>query len=203
MNPNTRAVFIKWVEFTVYIYIYEVVYMLGTFAHVFCALHSYVFYPLMLSSVKQIQKEMTRLIRPHPPQIMSVNVPSRPAEGPGAAFHVAAVSAGLWCSQRVWMLPTTVALLSTLCAAVPLRRHDAGGAADRRCGRWHPHAGQAQRRGGALSEPTPPASPWIQEPGGRDPDDGEEDWGGGWRAVHGLDFQHNIPACLTAACLML
>lgn len=126
-----------------------------------------------------------------------------PAEGPGAAFHVAAVSAGLWCSQRVWMLPATVALLSTLRAAVPPRRHDAGGAADRRRGRWHPHAGQAHRRGGALSEPTPPASPWIQEPGGRDPDDGEEDWGGGWRAVHGLDFQHNIPACLTAACLML
>lgn len=128
---------------------------------------------------------------------------SGPAEGLAAALHAAAVSAGLWCSQRVWVLPTTISLLSTLRAAVPPRRHDAGGDADRRCGCWHPYPGQTQRRGGALSEPTPPASPWIQEPGGRDPDDGQEGWGGGWRAVRGLDVQHGIPAWLTAACLMM
>lgn len=99
---------------------------------------------------------------------------SGPAEGLGAALHAAAVSAGLRCSQRVRMLPATISLLSTLRAAVPPRRHDAGGGADRRRGRRHPYPGQTQRRGGALSEPTPPAPPRIQEPGGRDPDDGQE-----------------------------
>lgn len=123
-----------------------------------------------------------------------------PTESSHPGPDAAAVPAGLRRPQRVRVLQPAVPILSPLRAAVPLRQQDPRGVACWGRGRRHPHPGQAEGRRGAPAEPAAAAPPRLQEPGGGDPDHGEEDSGAGGRAVHGLDesvwdLHHDASAC--------
>lgn len=122
-------------------------------------------------------------------------------ESHGIGLAAATVSAGLWRSQRAWVLQRTVSSLPPLCVTVSLRQQGTGWSPHGWCVRWDPHSGQTKRGRVSLSEPTPTAPTRLQEPSSRDSDNGEENQRESWGAVHGLDGSiwndhYDTPACL-------